>query len=119
MNENQFIHEKLYPKECWHEWTAKDDPKYRNRICKKCKVSIEKRTYDKPDYFTMPVEKLIARLVGLGWERNFGEYLRRQGMAVRIQSSTTVQPDTYFFRFDLISQPRFTTLLYNYLQKGE
>ena len=112
---NQFIHSKLYPEKCWHNFIYKSNQFY----CTEC-YNWSSAVKSSPDYFTDEwIPKLIARLVGLGWERNFGEYLRRQGMAVRIQSSTTVQPDTYFFRFDLISQPRFTTLLYNYLQKGE
>jgi hypothetical protein len=104
MNENQFIHGKLYPKECWNPnvdfWRTEP-------LCDNCM-----KFHSNPDYFTMPVEKLIARLDELDMLYGLDSFLDWA------DDRWMSMPKSNFIAW-LISQPRFTTLLYEYLKKGE
>jgi hypothetical protein len=131
MEANEFLHGKLYPERCWHEFAriyVEDEAEY-CKHCKWIKIHPTKGELSNPTYSTMPIQDLIARLVEIGeWEK-FGDYLRMQALAVRILSSTTTQPDKYYLAVETISQPRFANLmlgywgwqgeLFNEKQKGE
>ena len=118
MNMNQFIHSKLYPEKCWHEQgkSTKSNPNG-DYQCVKCKKRILEwfaypESVSNPDYFTDEwIPKLIARLVELGWWRKFEDYYGRIYMEPIVSVEWLIPW--------LCQQPRFTTLLVDYLQKGE
>ena len=116
MNENQFIHEKLWPEKCWHEWTDNEGDWPECKHCKCRRYHVD----DNPDYFTDEwIPKLIKRLVELGWWNNFAGYCRKVFREECNVEGTLLWWETERTMSYLIQQPRFTTLLYDYLKKGE
>ena len=104
MTPNEFLHRHLYPGECWHSGSIYREPNGNRRFgCSKCGSAAPN-----PNYSTMPIQDLIARLVELG------EWVEFRLYAYKVWFETPGETGMAEFEAWLIQQPRFANLLLGY-----